>query len=338
MKERLLHYLVCPACQCALQLQDSETIEDEIESGQLLCPQCRQCYPIVRGIPRFVTATRPLQGQNVQTADAFGWEWQEFAQLHDLEMYESQFLDWIHPIQPSFFQGKVVLDAGCGMGRFSLVSSRFGAAEVLAIDASDAVEAARENARDYANVHVIQGSIHQLPLRRGPAGQMDFIFSIGVLHHLDNPQQGFRDLVRHLARDGSIFAWVYGRENNGWLVHAVNPIRTTLTSRLPRRALYLLSWLATLFVHGAARGVYRPASTRLRALWERLPYNEYLTWLGQFGFRHNHHVIFDHLVAPVAFYLRREEFAAWFPQAGLELLNLSWRNRNSWRGHGRPVH
>ncbi len=331
MKRILLDYLVCPECQTSLECRVATETLEEIETGWLNCPRCGVDYPIVRGVPRFVTGEHPLSGDNVKTADAFGWQWQKFSELHDMAAYENQFLDWVYPITPDFFQGKVVLDAGCGNGRFSLVSSQFGARHVLAVDASEAVEAAYHNARSLANVHVIQGDIHRLPLRRGPAAQVDFAFSIGVLHHLDVPQAGFKVLVNHLRPDGTIFVWIYGRENNGWLVNGVNPIRTLLTSRLPRPALYALSWLITVGLHPLVKLIYHPAPNWLRP---KLPYGDYFAWLGQFGFYHNHHVVFDHLSAPVAFYLRREEFEAWFHNAGLKLIDLSWRNQNSWRGHG----
>lgn len=337
MKRSLIEYLVCPGCQVSLHCQVTVQKDDDIETGTLCCPRCEKRYPILRGIPRFVTAERPLSGKNVETADAFGWEWQRFRQLHDLATYEVQFLDWIYPIQPGFFKGKVVLDAGCGMGRFSLVSSKFGAKIVLAIDASAAVEATRENTRDVPNIHVIQADIHQLPLRCGQNADVDFAFSVGVLHHMDDPQAGFNTLIQHLNCQGTIFIWVYGRENNDWLVNVVNPIRTLLTSRLPRRALYALSWLLTLGLHPILKLIYRPANAATAPGWlhKALPYNDYLAWLAQFRFRHNHHVVFDHLVAPVAFYLRREELEKWFREAGMEVIDISWRNRNSWRGHGR---
>lgn len=339
MRPSLLEYLVCPDCQVALECQAGTQEGADIETGELSCPQCAGKYPIYRGIPRFVTAERPLSGKNVETADAFGWEWQEFSHLHDLQTYRGQFLDWIHPIEPQFFEGKVVLDAGCGMGRFSLVSGTFGAKAVLAIDASNSVEATRHNTQGAPNVHVIQADIHRLPLRRGGEAQVDFVFSIGVLHHLDAPQAGFEALVRHLCPGGTIFVWVYGRENNGWLVRVVNPIRVALTSRLPRPALYACSWVVAALLHPIVRLIYRPANGEGSCRWVRrvLPYNDYLAWLGQFQFRHNHHVVFDHLVAPVAFYLRREELEAWFQEAGLEVIHISWRNRNSWRGHGRVL-
>ena len=80
--------------------------------------------------------------------------------------------------------------------------------------------------------------------------------------------------------------------------------------------------------------LYRPANTWsfLKPLTKILPYNGYLSWLAQFGFRHNHHVIYDHLAAPTAFYISRQEFQEWFRRASLSQPTISWRNQNSWRG------
>ncbi|MBI4497990.1 MAG: methyltransferase domain-containing protein [Chloroflexi bacterium] len=331
MKIHLLDYLVCPECKGSLRCHPQEGREGEVETGALHCTGCAAEFPIVRGIPRFVRGA--LSADKARTADAFGWEWQEFSELHDSwETYEQQFLDWIAPLTPDFFREKVVLDAGCGMGRFSAAAVRFGAREVIAIDLSDAVESARRTTAALPNVHVVQADIYHLPFAR----PFDFAFSIGVLHHLPDPEGGFQALVRHLKDGGSIFGWVYGRENNGWLVYVGNPLRERVFSRLPRPILYGLSFLVTAGLHPLLKLLYRPADGGpVRPLASRLPYRGYLTWLAQFGFRHNHHVVFDHMVAPTAFYLRREEFAAWFQRAGLEDVQLSWRNQNSWRGLGR---
>ena len=337
MHPTLLEYLVCPECQVGLRCEPMIEEGHEIVEGVLRCSQCAASYLILRGIPRFVTSEHGLRGKNIETADAFGWQWLKFSQVRDLATFEEQFLDWIRPLDACFLADKVVLDAGCGMGRFSLVSSRFGAKMVLAVDASDAVESAQENARGFSNVHVVQADIHRMPFRRGRDAQVDFAFSIGVLHHLDDPEAGFNALIRHVEPSGTVFAWVYGRENNGWVVHIVNPLRTLLTSRLPRRALYVLAGLTALGLYPLLRLVRRLADAPPSGGWLRkvLPYSDYLAWLGQFPFSYAHNVVFDHLVAPVAFYLRREEFEGWFREAGLEVLSLTWRNRNSWRGHGR---
>ena len=334
MKLRLLDYLVCPECGSAFRCQAREQRAGEIETGTLTCTGCGREFAILRGIPRMVAHT--IAPDKERTADAFGWEWTEFNELHDSqETYEQQFLDWIAPLPPDFFRDKLVLDAGCGMGRFSAAAARFGAKDVLAIDLSDAVESARRTTADLPNVHVIQADIYRLPF----AHPFDFAFSIGVLHHLPDPEGGFRQIVGHLRDGGSMFGWVYGRENNGWLVHLANPLRETIFSRLPRRLLYGISLAVTAGLHPMLKLLYRPAEDGpLGFLKPVLPYRGYLTWLSRFGFRHNHHVVFDHLVAPTAFYIRREEFAAWFRRAGLEDVRLSWRNENSWRGFGRRPH
>jgi SAM-dependent methyltransferase/uncharacterized protein YbaR (Trm112 family) len=339
MKKILLDYLVCPTCQLNLKCNIESGHSDEIKTGELLCGTCGEKYRIINGIPRFITQNQPLKGSNFDTASAFGWQWQIFPELHDVLNYEKQFLDWVYPIKPNFFKGKVVLDAGCGMGRFSIVSSLFGSKLVLAVDASDSVEAARENISNYSNVELIQADIHNLPLRMGSQAQIDFIFSIGVLHHLDDPKKGFEALIKHLKSHGTIFAWVYGRENNEWLMRVVNPLRTVFTSKLPRRLLYYLSWLITVGLQPVLKMIYKPINTsntfkRIKLL---LPYNDYFAWLSQFCFRHNHTVIFDHLVAPVAFYISKVELEEWYGDAGLEIIGISARNQNSWRSHGRLI-
>ena len=336
MRERLLELVACPLCSGRLALEGAERTGDDIRSGTLRCVAGCSAYPVRDGIPRLVPGA--LAEDKARTASAFGWEWQEFHRLHDDARTREQFLDWIAPIEPRFFEGKVVLDAGCGMGRFARMSALFGAKDVLAMDLSDAVLAAARNVADLPNVHVVQADLYRLPLPRRPgAAVVDLAYSIGVLHHLPDPEGGFRQLVDKLRPGGTISAWVYGRENNGWIVHAVNPIREAFSSRLPRRVLYALSFLLTLGLEVPLLALYRPTHriAPLGPVNRLLPYRAYLNWLSGFGFRHNHHVVFDHLVAPTAFYLRREEFASWFERLGLTDVRLSARNENSWRGFGR---
>ena len=330
MKLRLIDYLSCPRCGGSFQGRADREEGNEIVDGTLSCLQCGDSYPVVRSIPRVLPPEMSDLVKN--TADTFGWEWTEFRELHSSwEMYERQFLDWVWPIEPNFFKDKVVLDAGCGMGRFAAVAAGFGAKEVVGVDLSRAVESAQRYSREITTLHVVQGDLHSLPF-----GEVfDFIFSIGVLHHLPDPKAGFMALTKYLKPGGSIFAWVYGEENNGWILQVANPVREHVLSRLPHSLLYWLSLAATLVLHPLLKLVYKPVNTTLRPLARFLPYNGYLLWLSQFGFRHNHHVLFDHMGAPVAFYISREEFESWFREAGLEDVVISWRNQNSWRGWGR---
>lgn len=329
MKPRLVDLLSCPSCQSRLTCATREERDAEVVSGELLCAGCGASYPIVRGIPRFVPGA--VSDPQRRTADAFGWEWQKFPELD--APTEEQFLDWIYPLSREYFAGKTVLDAGCGQGRWAEQAALFGAADVVGADISEAVEAAQVKAERLPNMHVIQADIYHLPF----AQPFDFAFSIGVLHHLPDPEAGFHSVAGHLRLGGAIHAWVYGRENNGWLVHVGNPVRERLSSRLPKPVLYWLSLGVTAAMHPVLKTLYRTrggASACGKAARSRLPYHGYLSWLAQFSLQHNHHVVFDHMVAPTAFYIRREEFEAWFERAGLKNVRISWRNQNSWRGYG----
>jgi SAM-dependent methyltransferase len=331
MKPRLLELLACPLCRGRLDLEAGRRDGEEIVEGRFECLECHQGYPLAGGIPRLLPPDIGLEQE--RTAGAFGWQWRHFVEMHP--EFEEQFLDWIHPIQPAFFEGKVVLDAGCGIGRHSYFAARYGAAEVVAMDISAAVETAREVLAEHPNAHVVQGDIYRPPFRIGPegGGDFDFAYSIGVLHHLPDPGEGFRSLLRFVKPGGTMFAWVYGHENNGVVHHLIDPLRTTLTARIPRPAVNAISLPLAVVLQGVVKGVYSPLEGT--ALWRRLPSNAYLTSLSRFGFRQNHTIVFDHLVAPTAFYLRREEFEEWFRDAGLEDVEITWRNRNSWRGRGR---
>ena len=324
MKPALLQWLVCPQCHGTLRLRSGSNGQ-EIENGTLDCAACRAEYPIVRGVPRMVGGE--LAKDKERTASAFGYEWTHFTELTD--QYRQEFLDWIDPVDPEYFQQKIVLDAGCGKGRHAELSARFGAREVMAVDLSDAVEAAYANTRHLPNVHVIQGDIYALPFAR----PFDYAYSIGVLHHLPDPARGFASVCSHLKPGGRVSAWVYGREGNGWIAAFIDPLRIHFTSRTPKWVTRTVSFVFAVPLYAALKLVYAPVSRRpgLAALRRRLFYSEYLCAISNYSFAENYWNVFDHLVAPTAFYLRREEVEAWFRGGAFQDVRVAQHHGNSWR-------
>ena len=303
----------------------------EIVEGGLACAGCARAFPVSRGVPRFADAGAVEAGK-AATAENFGWQWQHFT--HEDEGYAAQFLGWIAPVAPEFFRGKLVLEGGCGKGRHTRLAAGWGAREVVGVDLSAAVETAYAATRDLPNAHVVQADIYNLPFRRAA---FDYAFSVGVLHHLPDPRAGFVALSRHVRPGGHLSAWVYGAENNEWITRFVSPLRERLTSRISRTALLHLSKLPAAAVYAATKLVYGPLNRRAgtRALARRLFYNDYLASLARFGWREQHTIVFDHLVAPTSHYIPREEFEEWWRGIGAEEVTTGWHNSNSWRGLGR---
>jgi SAM-dependent methyltransferase len=331
MKEKLLDLLACPTCGGDILLASDGKYEGrEIIEGVLTCKKCDREYKIVRGVPRFADLAK-VDEDKAATAENFGWQWTNFTQ--EDTRYAEQFLGWIQPVKPSFFEGKVVLEGGCGKGRHTKLVAEWGAKEVIGIDLGAAVESAFALTRDLANAHIVQCDIFKLPFKR----VFDYAFSVGVLHHTPDPKAAFASLAGRVKKGGHLSAWVYGAENNEWITRYVNPVRESFTSRISQPVLYQLSKLPTAGLFATTKLLYRPLNAVSPGIAGKLFYNEYLNHLGTFGWREQHNIVFDHLVAPTAFYISREEFEQWWNEIGAEDVEIIWHNQNSWCGFGRVV-
>ncbi|MDT4969324.1 MAG: hypothetical protein QOJ64_4061 [Acidobacteriota bacterium] len=205
MQTRLLEKLACPKCHGELSCSITTTADDgEVEAGSLSCGQCQQTYPITKGIPRFVPE------ENYATS--FGYQWNRF-RLEQIDSNNGTRLstDRLHGETgwtSEWMKDKWILDAGCGAGRFLDVAVRSGG-EVVGLDISSAIDAAKANLGDRKNVHFVQASIFEPPFR---TGAFDGCYCIGVIQHTPDPQKAMRALPRTLRSDGQIAITAYERK------------------------------------------------------------------------------------------------------------------------------
>jgi len=136
--------------------------------------------------------------------------------------------------RPEDLAGKLVLDVGCGMGRFADVATRWGA-HVVGIDLSLAAEVAARNLAD-REATIFQADVFQLPF--APAS-FDYIYSIGVLHHTPDCEKAFKSLPGLLKPGGRIAIWLYSAYNN-W--YKMSDIYRRVTRRMSPRLLHKLCW------------------------------------------------------------------------------------------------
>jgi SAM-dependent methyltransferase len=102
-------------------------------------------------------------------------------------------------------RGQRVLDVGCGTGALTAeLVGRLGAAAVTAVDPSEPfVAAARER---YPDVDVQEASAEDLPL---PSGSFDASLAQLVVHFMQDPVAGLREMARVTRRAGVIAACVW---------------------------------------------------------------------------------------------------------------------------------
>lgn len=227
--------------------------------------------------------------------DRFGYEWQKYNAIAPQyqQQYRDQFINWTHPLPLSFYQGKVVLDAGCGMGRNSYWCLENGAQRVVACDHDErSTAAAKQTLAEFNNAEVVTADLEDLPWHN----EFDHIFSIGVIHHTRHPEIVLQQLHRALKPEGTILLWVYGKEGFETVLRFLNPLRRYVTSRLPLSLLHAFTYCITV-----------PFYAYLR--WGK-PRRDYFQQLATFSFSHVHSILFDQLLPPIARYYSQAEARA----------------------------
>ncbi|MEK7486329.1 MAG: class I SAM-dependent methyltransferase [Planctomycetota bacterium] len=232
------------------------------------------------------------------SSDRFGFEWNKYSTIDP--NYESQLKNWIFPLGPQEFKNKTVLDAGCGMGRNSYWCLEWGAKKVVAFDFdSRSVTAAKNNLNPFENAEVLFKSIYEIDW----SDTFDLAFSIGVIHHLNDPKRALKNLVTALKKEGTLIIWLYSYEGNEWIYHYINPIRIHLTSKLPVRMVHFLSYFCSIPLWCFIKLFRGPSS--------------YLKQLSTFKFWHVHSIVFDQLIPEVANYWKKEEIQQLFSELNL---------------------
>ena len=334
---RDLDVLRCPGCGGALQPGNETPITDA--EASLRCDRCDETFPVIDGIPRMLLTPirEALMGsgthdgadtRQVATALSFGFEWSRFPEMRD--EWERNFLEYVAPHGPDFFHGKRVLDAGCGSGRHAYYAAQYGA-EVWAIDLGPAVEVARRNTERCDAVHVVQADLYKPPFA---LESFDFIYSLGVLHHLPDPEAGFHNLLRYLKPGGEIQVFLYwqpeGQPLKRGLLAVVSAVRR-LTTRLPYRMVHALSYPAAWLAFGLFVWPYLVLRQipGLGKMAERIPMRQYARY--PFGVCVNDQL--DRLSAPIENRYTRAEVEAWLVRAGL--VDVVIRPNCGWVATGR---
>jgi SAM-dependent methyltransferase len=232
LSAELLALLRCTACQASLR-------EQEDGYG---CPSCGLKFPAVRGVLRFVDAH--------SYADSFGYQWQRFNRTQldqgDKTPNERDFRRKTG-LKPQDLEGKLVLDVGCGMGRFAEVATRWGA-RVVGIDLSAAAEVAARNLSEREFV-ALQADVFVLPFA---PESFDYIYSMGVLHHTPDCEKAFKNLPQYLKPGGGIAIWLYSGYNK-W--YRFSDIYRNFTHRMSAPVLLAVLRVAVPFFYWLDRGL-----------------------------------------------------------------------------------
>lgn len=176
-----------------------------------------------------------MSNKDDATIGGFGDEWSRFDQS-ELAVAERQqiFADYFSVFPWALLPpGSVGADIGCGSGRWALEAApRVG--HLHCVDPSDAIDVARRNCEGLGNCSFHRATIDQLPF---PDGSLDFLYSLGVLHHVPDTGAAIKSVVAKLKPGAPLLLYLYYAFDNRpfWfraLWHASNAARKVI-ARLP---------------------------------------------------------------------------------------------------------
>lgn len=110
----------------------------------------------------------------------------------------------------TFFQGKTILDGGCGTGEETMFLASLGPERVIGIDTSDgSLESARQRAAaagienvEFRHASVLDDAVFA-------DGSFDYVSSLGCIHHTPRMRQAFDNLCRMVRPGGHLCTFLY---------------------------------------------------------------------------------------------------------------------------------
>jgi SAM-dependent methyltransferase len=216
----------CLRCGQSLTMGRTSGATDE---HALVCTGCGATYPIVRGIPRFVSSDN--------YAASFGMQWNRHPRTQlDSETGLTISRDRLFATTgwPARLDGQTILEAGSGAGRFTETLVTTGAF-VYSFDFSEAVDANAANNGRADSLCLFQASIFDVPLK---PETFDKVLCLGVLQHTPDPERAFKTLAMFVKPGGELVVDIYAKRLTALISwkYLLRPI----TTRLDRERLHRL--------------------------------------------------------------------------------------------------
>jgi SAM-dependent methyltransferase len=252
-----------------------------------------------------------------RTIEDFGEQWRKYSDNEgyygSLELFE----DILSPfLKPNEIKGSKVAEIGSGTGRIVNMLLAAGVRHVIAVEPSDAFEVLIRNIVDPERVTCLKITGEQL----APYGDLDYVFSIGVLHHVKDPGPIVKAVFGALRPGGRFLVWLYGKEGNTLYLSLLKPLRI-ITKHLPHSVLAtlveIIYWPAAFYIKLCHR-LYLPMHGYLLSVFENMsPAKRKL-------------IIYDQLNPSYAKYYTQKEAKGLLEEKGFKNVLVHHRHGYSW--------
>ena len=247
----------------------------------------------------------------------FGDQWQIHGRLDGDYWCDVALLrDYFGPlVELEALSGSRVAEVGSGSGRIIRMLSQCNPDALHAIEPSEGIDVLRENTRDLEGltVHRQRGNTFRI-------GSLDYIFSLGVIHHIKDPLPTLKNIRKNLAPDGKFVIWVYGKENNGFYLafyRSVSAVTRLLNDRI-------LDWISACLNYALLPYIFLCRHFPL-------PLHDYLVNVfSKCGMEKRKFIIFDQLNPTYSKYYTERELISTLTAAGFRNIVTYHRHSYSW--------
>jgi SAM-dependent methyltransferase len=262
-----------------------------------------------------------LENTADRTIRDFGTQWSAYTGNEGWYGSVEMFKDMTGPlIDIEELKGKDVADIGSGPGRTAMMLLYAGVRHVTAIEPSTAYDLLVENLKEFKDTGTRVRALHIRGDQFVSDRPLDYVFSIGVIHHIPEPDPVLRAAYNSLKPGGKLFLWLYGSEGNETYLRVIEPLRA-LTTRLPHgvlTALVAILYVAMMAYRFLAKFFPLPLKAYIeKVLWPMSPHKRRLA-------------IYDQLNPAYAKYYTRDEAIALLSAMGFVDIRLHHRHGYSW--------
>ena len=213
--------------------------------------------------------------------------------------------------------GKYIGEVGSGSGRIVHILSKLKPKLIFSIEPSKAIDVQKINNKSISNIeyHNISGSEFKL------SKQCDYIFSLGVIHHIKKPDDVIKNIYDNLNKDGVFICSVYAKEKNKFLIFLLFILG--FTSKISDNLLDKFSMLLNIILS------FYILLCKIVPL--NLPMKKYL--INRFiknTFKNRTQIIFDQLNPAYAKFYTKSEIKYLLENNGFQIIKIFDSAENNW--------
>lgn len=253
-----------------------------------------------------------------RTIDDFAGQWNIHGTLpKDYWTSDEMLLDYLCGlVDPRDFEGQKIAEIGSGSGRIIRMLSKYKPLKIVAVEPSPSISVLKQNTSDIENLEIqnVRGDKFEIK-------DFDVILSLGVIHHIPEPEPVLINIYNSLKANGKVIIWVYGIEGNE-IYYFLYRHLSKLTKIVPDKLLDVLSDLlqSIVVIYGKiSKSVFK----------SKLPMSDYiLNVFSPCSRMARKYIVFDQLNPDYAKYYKSTELVTLLEKCGFK--NIKIVNRHGY--------